>query len=134
VEVWHQPAKGTWHGVGEFIWGAYGYIIKPNAALELIQFARKIGAAPTDVHIGRNLVDIKSTTVTVVTMNQTYIDNGVKQLSSTSNLNQYVPGHNRMALAPYLSPKKYAELIKTLEFLETVNILNGAEHANTTNN
>lgn len=126
VDVWHQPSRNTWHGTGEFIWGAYGYIIKPNAALELVQFARKIGAAPTDVHIGRNLVDIKATTVTVVTMNQTYIDNGVKQLSSTSNLNQYVPGHNRMALAPYLSPKKYAELVKTLEFVETVNILKRA--------
>jgi len=122
VAVWHQPARGTWHGVGEFIWGAYGYIIKPNAALELVQFARRIGAAPTDVHIGRNIVDIKSTTVTVVTMNQTYIDNGVKQLSSTSNLGQYIPGENRMALAPYLSPKKYAELIKTLEFVEEVSI------------
>lgn len=122
VEVWHQPAKGTWHGVGEFIWGAYGYIIKPHAALELVQFARRIGAAPTDVHIGRNIVDIKSTTVTVVTMNQTYIDNGVKQLSSTSNLNQYVTGVNQMPLADYLSPKKYKELVETLKFLETINI------------
>lgn len=121
IDVWHQPARNTWHGVGEFLWGAYGYIIKPNAALELIQFARRIAAAPTDVHIGRNIVDIKATTVTVVTMNQMYIDNGVKDMSSTSNLNQYVRGINRMALAPYLSPKKYAELVKTLEFLETVN-------------
>ena len=122
IDVWHQPAKGTWHGVGEFIWGAYGYIIKPGAALELIQFARKIGAAPTDVHIGRNIVDIKATTVTVVTMNQVYIDKGVKGMSSTSNLNQYVPGSNRMALAEYLSPKKYRQLLETLEFIETVNI------------
>jgi hypothetical protein len=122
VDVWHPPARNTWHGVGEFIWGAYGYIIKPNAALELVQFSRKIGAAPTDVHIGRNLVDIKATTATVVRMSKTFTENDVKGMSSTSNLHQYVPGHNRMALAPYLSPKKYAELIKTLEFLETVNI------------
>jgi len=43
-------------------------------------------------------------------------------MSSTSNLNQYVPGENRMALAPYLSPKKYAELIKTLEFVDEMDI------------
>jgi GR25 family glycosyltransferase involved in LPS biosynthesis len=122
VDVWHPPARNTWHGVGEFLWGAYGYIVKPNAALELIQFARRIGAAPTDVHIGRNIVDIKATTATVVRMSKTFTENDVKAMSSTSNLNQYVPGENRMALAPYLSPKKYAELIKTLEFLETVSI------------
>ena len=122
VEVWHQPARGKWHGVGEFIWGAYGYIIKPAAALELVQFARRIGAAPTDVHIGRNLVDIKATTVTVVKMNKRYTDNDLRVMSSTNNLAQYVPGRNQMALATYLSPKKYEELIKTLEFVEQTSI------------
>jgi len=130
VEVWHQPSRNTWHGTGEFLWGAYGYIIKPHAAMELVQFARRIGAAPTDIHIGRNIVDIKTTTVTVVTMNQTYIDNGVKQLSSTSNLNQYIPGVNRMAREPYLSPKKYKELVKTLEFIDTINIDRTNEYKN----
>jgi hypothetical protein len=122
VEVFDQPAKGVWHGTGEFIWGAYGYIIKPHAALELVQFARRIGAAPTDVHIGRNIVNIKSTTVPVVKMNPKYITGNIKTMSSTNDLNQYVPGRNRMALAPYLSPKKYEELVNTLEFLDTVNI------------
>jgi GR25 family glycosyltransferase involved in LPS biosynthesis len=122
VDVWHQEARNKWHGVGEFIWGAYGYIIKPHAALELIQFTRRIGAAPTDVHIGRNIVDIKSTRVPIVRMSKTYIDNNIKSMSSTSNLNQYIEGKNRMAFAPYLSPKKYKELIKTLEFLEEVDI------------
>jgi GTP cyclohydrolase III len=90
--------------------------------MELIQFARRIGAAPTDVHIGRNIVDIKATTATVVRMSKTFTENDVKGMSSTSNLNQYVPGENRMALAPYLSPKKYAELIKTLEFVNEMDI------------
>jgi GTP cyclohydrolase III len=113
--------------VGEFLWGAYGYIIKPHAAMELIQFARRIGAAPTDVHIGRNIVDIKATTATVVRMSKTFTENDVKAMSSTSYLDQYVKGENRMALAPYLSPKKYKELVETLEFLDTINIDNGAE-------
>jgi GR25 family glycosyltransferase involved in LPS biosynthesis len=122
VSVWHQPARNKWHGVGEFIWGAYGYIIKPHAALSLIQFARKIGAAPTDVHIGRNLVDIKSTTVPIVKMNKKYIDGDIKAMSSTSNLNQYITGYNSLMTADYLSPKKYKELIETLDFLEEVDI------------
>ena len=122
VEIWHQPARNTWHGVGEFIWGAYGYIIKPEAALSLIQFARRIGAAPTDVHIGRNLVDIKSTTVPIVKMNKRYIDGDVKAMSSTSNLNQYINGQNKLRDKEYLSPKKYAELIKTLEFIDSMEI------------
>lgn len=119
IEVFDPIAKSTWHGVGGFVWGAYGYIIKPKAAIELIQFAQKIGAAPTDVHIGRNLVDIKATTVTVVKMNDKYIENDIKAMSSTSNLNQYIVGKNQMAFADYLSPKKYRELLKTLEFIET---------------
>lgn len=122
VEVWHQPARNTWHGVGEFIWGAYGYIIKPNAALKLIQFARRIGVAPTDVHIGRNIVDIKSTTVPVVKMSQTYTSTDIKAMSSTSNLNQYIAGQNQMPLADYLSPKKYNELIETLKFLDLIDL------------
>lgn len=122
VEIWYQPARNTWHGVGEFIWGAYGYIIKPEAALSLVQFARRIGAAPTDVHIGRNLVDIKSTTVPIVRMNKRYTDGGVKAMSSTSDLNQYITGHNQLRDKEYLSPKKYAELIKTLEFIDSLEI------------
>lgn len=122
IDVYDPPAKGTWHGVGEFVWGAYGYIIKPKAAIELIQFAQKIGAAPTDVHIGRNLVDIKSTTGTIVKINNKYIENDIKDMSSTSNLSQYVSGHNSIALADYLSPKKYQNLIKTLKFIESTSI------------
>lgn len=122
VDVWHRPSRASWHGTGEFIWGAYGYIIKPHAALELIQFARRIGAAPTDVHIGRNIVDIKATTVTVVKMHTSYTDNSITAMSSTNKLEQYVAGRNRMALAPYLSPSKYKELVETLDFIKTVNI------------
>lgn len=122
VEVWHQPARGNWHGVGEFIWGGYGYIIKPHAAVELIHFARRIGAAPTDVHIGRNLVDIKSTTVPVVKMHNFYDEENIRGSSSTSKLDKFIPGINRMAKADYLSPKKYQELIKTLKFIEETEV------------
>jgi len=118
VEVWHQPARASWHGVGEFIWGGYGYIIKPHAALALIDFARRIGAAPTDVHIGRNIVDIKSTTVPVVKMHKFYDDDNIRGSSSTSKLSKFVIGRNSLEGAEYLSPKKYQRLIETLQFLE----------------
>lgn len=120
VNIWHQPARNKWHGVGEFIWGAYGYIIKPEAALNLVLFARRIGAAPTDVHIGRNLVDIKTTSVPIVKMNKRYTDGDIRSMSSTNNLNQYIRGCNSIADADYLSPKKYLELIKTLEFIDSL--------------
>lgn len=118
VEVWHQPARATWHGVGEFIWGGYGYIIKPHAAAALIDFARRIGAAPTDVHIGRNIVDIKSTTVTVVKMHKFYDDANIRGSSSTSKLEKFVQGRNCLEGAEYLSPKKYHKLVETLKFIE----------------
>jgi hypothetical protein len=118
VEVWHQPARSSWHGVGEFIWGGYGYIIKPHAAFALIDFARRIGAAPTDVHIGRNIVDIKSTTVPVVKMHKFYDDENIRGSSSTSKLSKFIAGRNPLEGAEYLSPKKYQRLIETLQFLE----------------
>jgi len=123
VDVWHQPARNTWHGVGEFIWGGYGYIIKPQAASALIDFARRFGAAPTDVHIGRNLVDIKSTTATVVKMHKYYDEQHIRGSSSTAKLGQFVAGKNRMAGAEYLSPKKYKRLVETLEFIESTSDL-----------
>jgi GR25 family glycosyltransferase involved in LPS biosynthesis len=118
VDVWHQPARGNWHGVGEFIWGGYGYIIKPHAALALIDFARRIGAAPTDVHIGRNIVDIKSTTVPVVKMHKFYDDDNIRGSSSTSKLEKFITGKNELEGAEYLSPKKYQRLLDTLQFVE----------------
>lgn len=120
IDVWHQPGRASWHGVGEFIWGGYGYIIKPNAALALVTFARKFGAAPTDVHIGRNLVDIKSTTVPVVKMHKFYTNEEkyIRGSSSTSGLDRFITGKNRMANAEYLTPRKYNELVKEIEFCE----------------
>lgn len=109
-----DPPGNTWHGVGEYVSGAYGYIIKPNAAQKLITFATTIGAAPTDIHIGRNIVDIKSTTATIVRLHQHFGDN-IKEISSTEDLKQYIPNRiNSIRSAEYLSPKKYQALIKSM--------------------
>lgn len=111
IEVYHQPARGTWYGVGEFIWGAYGYIIKPKAAAALIDFAQTIGACPTDVHIGRNLVDIKTTRVPVVRLHEFYNDHNVRRESTTSKLEKFVTGENQLAGTERFTKEQYEELV-----------------------
>jgi GR25 family glycosyltransferase involved in LPS biosynthesis len=114
VRVFHQPARSTWHGVGEFIWGGYGYIIKPEAAKSLIDFAVKVGACPTDVHIGRNLVDIKTTTVPVVKLHKFYTDDTIRAESTTSRLGKFIQGENQLAGKEWVTKEQYEQLVKEL--------------------
>lgn len=107
---YHRPKGQIWHAVGEHLSGAYGYIIKPQAADKLINFAIDVGAAPTDIHMGRNIVDLVSTTETVVRLHNSYNDKNIKEKSSTENLSQYILGDNQIARAEYLTPKKYKKL------------------------
>lgn len=109
INYWNRPGH-YWHAVGEHLSGAYGYIIKPTGAQKLIDFAINIGAAPTDIHIGRQVVDIKSTTCTIVKMHDFYTVNGVKENSSTEDLSKFLSGANQMSAAEYLTPKKYKKL------------------------
>jgi GR25 family glycosyltransferase involved in LPS biosynthesis len=111
IEVWDQPAKGKWYGVGEFVWGAYGYIIKPKAAASLIDFAQRIGACPTDVHIGRNLVDIKTTIDPVVRLHEFYNDHTVRKESTTSKLEKFVVGKNQLAGKKRFTKEEYEQLV-----------------------
>ena len=112
VEVFHQKPRNKWYGVGEFIWGAYGYIIKPKAAAALIDFAQKIGACPTDVHIGRNLVDIKSTTIPVVRLHKFYTDATIRKESTTAKLEKFVQGKNQLEGTKWFTQEDYNELVK----------------------
>lgn len=75
---------------GSYIIGAHGYCIKPQGAMKLIRFAQQVGALPTDKHIGKDVVDLKSTTVTVVGLHDFYIDNNMKKFSSTKNLQKFL--------------------------------------------
>lgn len=111
IEVYDPPARGIWYGVGEFVWGAYGYIIKPKAAASLIDFAKRIGACPTDVHIGRNLVDIKSTRDPVVRLHEFYTDDNVRKVSTTSKLEKFVTGENQLAGKPRFTKEQYEQLV-----------------------
>lgn len=104
-----RPTGDHWHAVGEHLSGAYAYLIKPHAAKKLIDFAVNIGAAPTDIHMGRNIVDLESTTVTIARLHK-YYNTDIKDKSSTENLSQYVSGTNQMIGSVYLSPKKFLKL------------------------
>ena len=90
VDYFDPPAyKGTMIG-GDYIQGAYGYLIKPIAAKKLVTFTKRTGASPTDKHIGRNIIDLKSTTVPVVKLHEFYTTNGIIKNSSTKDLSKFI--------------------------------------------
>jgi len=71
---------------GFYIGGAYGYCIKPFAAEKLIKFAKEFGALPADKHIGSQIVDLMSTSVTVVRLHDFFKNNSIADFSTTKNL------------------------------------------------
>lgn len=90
INYFDPPAyKGTMIG-GDYIQGAYGYLIKPDAAKKLVEFTERIGASPTDKHIGRNVIDLKATTVPVVKLHEFYTKNGIIKNSSTKDLLKFI--------------------------------------------
>lgn len=68
---------------GDYQYSAYGYIIKPHAAQKLINFALEVGIHPTDVHMGRKIVDVKTTTTTVVRLHPFFSGNSLIHQSLT---------------------------------------------------
>ena len=89
VEYFYPAASGT-DLAGEYIFGAYGYCIKPAAAAKLINFARTHGALPADVLIGRTVVNLMSTTVPVVRLHSYYTSDNITKESSTANLSKFI--------------------------------------------
>lgn len=108
VNYWSRPTECSWHSSGDYYVGAYGYIIKPHAAQKLIDHAIQNGAVCTEAHIGTKIVDIKSTTATIVRLHEMYVDKGV-EFSTTFNLELAVNGQNKMLNAEYISPRMYSK-------------------------
>lgn len=69
---------------GIYMKGAYGYIIKPNAAKKIISWISKNGFVPADQQIGNAIVDIKVSCPTTVRLHPAYFKN-MGSLSLTSN-------------------------------------------------
>jgi len=120
-----RPADYSWHSSGGYYVGAYGYIVKPQGAAKLIAHAQQNGVVCTEAHIGLDIVNIVSTTVTVVRMHDHYVEQDATEWqkhSTTNNLGLVAKGTNSMRNARYISPQKYKELNTS----KAVNILKRA--------
>jgi len=89
VDYFYAPAKKR-SLAGEYVIGAHGYLIKPSGAKKLIDFSKNVGVLPTDKHIGRHIVDFKSTTVTIVSLHKFHRSHNMTKFSSTKNLSRWV--------------------------------------------
>jgi glycosyl transferase family 25 len=71
-------------GTGNYIRGAYSYIIKPHAAQKLINWVKHNGFVPADQQIGDAVVDIQVTVPTIVRLHPDY-HHRIKEISLTGN-------------------------------------------------
>jgi glycosyl transferase family 25 len=69
---------------GNYMRGAYGYIIKPHAARKIVKWISINGFVPADNQIGDALVDIQVVTPTIVRLHPAY-HNKIGELSLTGN-------------------------------------------------
>lgn len=81
-----EPDFNGYHKAGKYSLGAHGYIIKPSGAIKLINFSKIQGILPTDLHIGNEVVNFKSTKVSFVKSQETHTWLNIKELSSTTNI------------------------------------------------
>lgn len=86
IEKYFNPKAKFLHKnmTGNYLLGAYGYLIKPHAAKKLIDWIAVNGFVPADNQIGDALVDIRVTVPTVVRLHPAYFQN-IKALSLTGN-------------------------------------------------
>jgi GR25 family glycosyltransferase involved in LPS biosynthesis len=83
---YHNPSAKFLHKneTGNYMKGAYGYIIKPHAAKKIVDWIAVNGFVPADQQIGDLLVDITVTTPSLVRLHPAYF-NQIKELSLTGN-------------------------------------------------
>ena len=70
---------------GNYIRGAYAYIIKPHAASKILQWISQNGFVPADQQIGSFIVDIRSIVPTIARLHPRYNDETVLEDSLTRN-------------------------------------------------
>jgi GR25 family glycosyltransferase involved in LPS biosynthesis len=69
---------------GNYMRGAYGYIIKPHAAKKIVDWIKINGFVPADQQIGDALINISVTIPTIVRLHPAY-HNRIGELSLTGN-------------------------------------------------
>lgn len=124
VGYFRREPDYEYHSSGGYYVGAYGYIIKPQAAQKLIDHARDRGVVCTEAHLGLNIVDIVSVTATVVRMHDHYVEQDQDQwklFSTTNDLNLAAKGSNSLSSPCYISPRKYRELYGKCGFYSNTN-------------
>jgi len=80
----HQAKFLEKNQTGNYMRGAYGYIIKPHAAKKLVDWIQINGFVPADQQIGDSIVDIRVTTPSMVRLHPNYFGN-IGKLSLTGN-------------------------------------------------
>jgi glycosyl transferase family 25 len=87
IKYYHDSSKLLEkHETGNYMKGAYSYIIKPNAANKIISWIAKNGFVPADQQIGDAIVDIRAISPTVVRLHPDYFKK-IDLLSLTKNTN-----------------------------------------------
>jgi GR25 family glycosyltransferase involved in LPS biosynthesis len=88
ITKYHNPTAKFLHKneTGNYMRGAYGYIIKPHAAARLLHWIKKNGFVPADNQLGDAIVDIQVTVPTFVRLHPDYY-NRISELSLTGNPN-----------------------------------------------
>lgn len=86
IQKYNNPDAKFLHKnqTGNYMRGAYGYIIKPHAAKKIVGWISVNGFVPADNQIGDALVDIQVTVPSVVRLHPAY-QNNIGILSLTSN-------------------------------------------------
>jgi GR25 family glycosyltransferase involved in LPS biosynthesis len=86
IMKYHNPTAKFLHKneTGNYMRGAYGYIIKPHAAARMLHWINKNGFVPADNQLGDAIVDIQVTTPTIVRLHPAYFQN-ISALSLTGN-------------------------------------------------
>lgn len=103
--LYHKPEPHFHHTSGGYCVGAYGYLIKPSGAMKLVTHARKRGASCTEVHMGMDIVDIVSTSQSIVRLHSHYCTLGLED-SMTHNLG----GISKIPRSSYISPLMYKRM------------------------
>ena len=70
---------------GNYMHGAYSYMIKPEAAKKIISWIKLNGFLPADIQIGDNIVDIRVIKPTIARIHPLY-NNQVEKLSLTRKI------------------------------------------------
>jgi glycosyl transferase family 25 len=91
IEYYNPTAKDTltkkFKGSGNYLKGAYSYIITPCGATKLINFINEFGHLPADQQIGNSVVDIKVVVPTLARLHPVYSEgSNIKSLSLTREI------------------------------------------------